>query len=76
MGKMVSRILEQKEAICVALSGNRSASHLVPTGQDLDVLTSINKALSPIQELTDTLSAEQCVTVSAIMPMIKLNFYV
>ena len=69
----MSRILKQKEAIQVALSGDRSASHLVPTWQDLDVFTSIDKALSLIQELTDTLSAEQYVTVSAIMPVIRLT---
>ena len=34
MGKMVSRILQQKEAIRVALSDDRSAYHLVQTLQD------------------------------------------
>ena len=36
------------------------------------MLTSIDKALSPIQELTETLSAERYVTVPAIMPVIQL----
>ena len=55
MGKMVS---EQKKAIRLALSVDRSASHLIPTWQDIDVLGSINKALSPLHELTDILCLE------------------
>ena len=72
MGKMMSRILEQKEAIRLALYANRSASHLIPMWQDIDVLESIGKALSPLHELTDILSGEQYVTVSAIRSMVRL----
>ena len=49
-----------------------SAYHLIPTWQDIDVLESIDKALSPLHELTDILSGEQYVTVSAIRPMVQL----
>ena len=38
---MVKRILEQKEAIRVVLSGDRTTSHLVISWQDIDLLTSI-----------------------------------
>ena len=72
MFKMVGQILEQKEAIKLTLHGDRSASHLIPTWQDINVLESIDKALSPLHELTDILSGEQYVTVSAIRPMIYL----
>ena len=72
MDKMVGQILEQKEAIRLALSADRSASHLIPTWQDVDVLESIDKALNPLHELTDILSGEQYVTVSAIRPMVEL----
>ena len=72
MFKMVGQILEQKEAIRLTLHGDRSASHLIPTWQDINVLESIDKALSPLHELTDILSGEQYVTVSAIKPMIYL----
>ena len=41
MGKMVGRILEQKEAIRLALHGDRS---LIPTWHDINVLESIDKA--------------------------------
>jgi len=72
MGKMVSRILHQKEAIRLALSADWSTSHLTPTWQDIDVLESIDKALSPLHELTDALSGEKYVTVLAVIPIIEL----
>ena len=45
---------------------------LLPTWQYIDVLESIDKALSPLHELTDALSGEKYVTVSAVIPMIEL----
>ena len=47
MAKMASRILEQKEAIRLVLSADRSTSSIVPTWQDLDVLQAIDSAISP-----------------------------
>lgn len=73
MAKMVSRILEQEEAIRIVLSADRKACHLVPTWQDIAVLQSINKALSPLSSLTDMLSGETNVTASVVLPMIKLK---
>ena len=72
MAKMVSRILEQKEAIRLVLSADRDTSNIVPTWQDLDVLQSIDKAISPLSCLTDILSGEQYVTVSAVLPMLHI----
>ena len=72
MAKMVSRILEQKEAIRLVLSADRSTSNIVPTWQDLDVLQAIDKAISPLSSLTDILSGEQYVTVSAVLPMLHI----
>jgi len=69
---MVSRILQQEEAIRVVLSADRKTTHLVPTWQDIDVLQSIGQALSPLSSLTDILSGEEYVTVSAVMPMMQL----
>ena len=66
MAKMVDRILEQEVAIRSVLSADRKTSHLVPTWQDIDVLQSIHKALNPVSNLTDILSGEKYVTVSAI----------
>ena len=69
---MVKRILEQEEAIRVTLSSDRKTSHLVPTWQDIEVLQAIDKALSHISSLTDILSANLYVTVSAVNPLLQL----
>ena len=45
--KMVSRLLEQESSIRQVLSADRKATHLIPTWQDLEVLESIQAALSP-----------------------------
>ena len=74
MAKMVSRILEQKKAIHLVLSVDCNTSNIVPTWQDLDVLQAINQAVSPLSSLTDILSGEQYVTVSAVLPMLKLIY--
>ena len=47
MAKMVPRILEQKEAICLVLSADCNTSNIAPTRQDLDVLQAINSAIPP-----------------------------
>ena len=72
MSKMVTRVLEQESAIRVVLGADRKQSHLVPTWQDVDVLKSIHSALSPLLSLTDILSGEHYVTVSAVLPMLQL----
>ena len=72
MAKMVSRILEQEEAIQVVLSFDRKACHLIPSWQDIDVLQSIDRALAPISSFTDILSADSYVTISAILPVLHL----
>ncbi len=69
---MISRVLEQEEAIRTVLSADRKTTHLVPNWQDIDVLVSINQALSPLSNLTDILSGEDYVTVSAILPLMNL----
>lgn len=69
---MVSRILEQEESIRTVLGADRKTSHLVPTWQDLDVLQSLHQSLSPLLNLTDILSGEEYVTVSAILPLMNL----
>ena len=50
----------------------RKASHLLPTWQDIQVLTAMHQALSSLSSLTNMLSGGEYVTVSAILPMLKL----
>ena len=72
MSKMVSRILEQEQAIRLVLSTDRETVHLIPKWQDIDVLQAIDKALSPVASLTDLLSGDSYVTISAVLPILYL----
>ena len=68
---MVRRILEQKEAIRVVLSRDHATSHLAITWQDIDLLTSIDSFLCPLEDLTDTLSGKSHVTISVVKPLLE-----
>lgn len=70
--KMVARVLEQQKAISQVLTADRKTRHLVPTWQDVDVLESMNEALSPLLEFTDSLSGESYVSVSYLKPVLHL----
>lgn len=45
---------------------------MVPTWSDIEVLESVNKALSPLVEFTDALSGEDYVSVSYLKPVLHL----
>ena len=45
-------------------------SHAIPTWQDFDVLNSMLAVLSPLREMTDALSGEKSVSISAIKPLL------
>ena len=68
---MVARVLEQEKAIRQVLSSERKTAHLIPTWQDIDVLESVDKVLSPLAELTDIMSGEMYITVSSIKPLLR-----
>ena len=70
MERMVSRLLEQEEAVRIVLSSDKKTSHLIPSWQDTQIWESISKALSPIAELTDFLSGDSHVTISSIQPVL------
>jgi len=53
------------------LSEDRAFAHLSPSWQDRDVLQSIADALKGLKTMTDALAAEQCVTVSAVKPLLN-----
>ncbi|XP_059418261.1 E3 SUMO-protein ligase ZBED1-like [Carassius carassius] len=69
---MMERILEQQRALSQVLSENRSTRHLVPSWQDIEVLESVNKALKPLQDFTDALSGEEYVSISYLLPVLRL----
>ena len=70
--KMVSRILDQESSIRQVLSADRKAIHLIPMWQDLEVLESMQAALSPLADFTDMLSGEERVAVSTIKPVMYI----
>ena len=70
MAKMISRLLEQEEAIKAVLGLNRDTSHLLPTWQDTHVWESLTAALSPLEDLTDFLSDDTHITVSSVIPVL------
>ena len=46
-------------------------SHLTPTWQDRDILESVAATLKPLKYMTDALVGENCVTVSAVKPLLN-----
>ena len=68
---MVERVLEQLEAIRMVLCDDRNSSHLIPSWQDSDMLESIAAALKLLKVMTDALYSEQCVTISAVIPLLS-----
>jgi len=68
---MVERVLEQCEAIRMALCDDYNSSHLMPSWQYCDELESIAAALKPLKVMMDVLSGEQCVTISVVIPLLS-----
>uniref|UniRef100_W5N327 HAT C-terminal dimerisation domain-containing protein n=1 Tax=Lepisosteus oculatus TaxID=7918 RepID=W5N327_LEPOC len=62
--EMISRFLEQQQAICGVLAGDRSTWHLMPKDNDISVLEDANQLLSPLHDFTDALTSEKLVTLS------------
>lgn len=72
MQAMVERVIEQEKALSQVLRADKKTRHLVPTWQDMDVLESMNKALSSLKEFTDALSGELYPSVSYLKPVLHL----
>ncbi len=69
--QMIERVIEQEKALSQVLRADKKTK-LVLTWQDMDVLESMNEALSPLIEFTDALSGEQCTSVSCVKPVLHL----
>ena len=69
---MINRILEQKDAIRQVLHADNKLCHLCLTWQDIDVLESLQAAVTPLDNFTDSLSGEDSVTVSAIKAVLHM----
>ncbi|XP_019858606.1 PREDICTED: zinc finger BED domain-containing protein 1-like [Amphimedon queenslandica] len=68
--RMIGRILEQEKAVRQVLGSDRKTTHLIPNWQDLDVMESLDKVLSPLAEFTNILSSEKLVTISSLKPLL------
>lgn len=69
---MIDRMLEQRRAINRVLADDRKADNVTIDWQTNEVLESMNKALKPVSEFTDVLSSENCITASALLPVLEL----
>ena len=68
---MVMRVIEQQQAICAVLAADRQNWHLMPSDSDFAILETIVKVLEPVHTLTDALSGEREVTISAVGPIVN-----
>jgi len=60
---MISRILEQQQALSAVLAENRKNWHRMPTDTELSVLEIVNDVLLPLPYLTDVLSRDATVLI-------------
>ncbi|KAK7938916.1 hypothetical protein WMY93_002242 [Mugilogobius chulae] len=70
--RMIQRLLEQEKAIAQVLAADKTTRHLMLTWQDIEVLDSVNTALSPLLEFTDAFSAEEYVTIPCVKPVLQI----
>ena len=68
---MISRIIEQQQAISAVLAEDRKNWHKLLTDEEFRVIEALCTVLEPFSYLTDALSGEKSVTVSAIRPVMK-----
>ncbi|XP_054593064.2 E3 SUMO-protein ligase ZBED1-like [Nothobranchius furzeri] len=69
---VVERVIEQEKALSQVLRADKTTRHLVPSWQDMEVLESVNKALTPLKEFTDALSRELRPSVSSLKLVLHL----
>jgi len=68
---MISRILEQQQALSSVLAEDRKNWQRMPNGTKLSVLETVNDILELLSYLTDALAGEKPVTASAVNPVLK-----
>lgn len=69
---MIQRLTEQETAISQVLKADKKTRHLASTWQEMEVLESVSKTLSPLTEFTDALSGEEYISVSYLKPVLHL----
>ena len=69
--EMVSRRVEQQQAVSAILAEDRKNWYIMPTDAEFSVLEGLVEVLKPLSYLTDALSGEKQVTASAVLPVVK-----
>ena len=68
---MISRILEQQQALSAVLAEDKKNWHRMINDTDLSVLETVSDILKPLSYLTDALACEKEITASAVYPVLK-----
>lgn len=68
--EMVSRFLEQQQAVCAVLAEDRGQWHLMPKDAIITTLEDVNQILTPLSNFTDALASETRVTLSSLKPVL------
>lgn len=69
--EIISRFLEQQQAVCAVLAGHRSTWHLMPKDNDIIVLEKVKQLLCPLHDFTDILASEEQLTHSSLKPVLE-----
>ena len=69
---MIERVLKQERGLSKVPSADKKSRPLVFIWQDVDIMESVKKAPSPLQDFTDALSGEEYVTLSYVRPVLHL----
>ena len=68
---MISRILEQQQAISAIMAGERIHWNKMPTDAEFTTLENLSDVLKPLSFLTVALAGEKQVTASALAPIME-----
>ena len=68
---MISRIVEQQQAISAIMAWERKYCNKMPTDAEFTTLETLSDVLKPLSFLTDALAGEKQVTASALVPIMK-----
>uniref|UniRef100_A0AAY4AZD2 HAT C-terminal dimerisation domain-containing protein n=1 Tax=Denticeps clupeoides TaxID=299321 RepID=A0AAY4AZD2_9TELE len=69
--EMISRFLEQQQAICGVLAEDRSTWHFMPKDNEITVLEEVSQLLCPLHDFIDVLASEKQVTLSSVKPVLE-----
>lgn len=64
VAEMISRFLEQIDAVNAVLVADRKSQNLLLPADAISVLEALDRVISPLSELTDSLSSDRHVNIS------------